>query len=64
MRYKSAGRSLSLDNTVTSGPPIDETGTVDTSKIADVIDKRERIAVSKQQEKECVRNYDMTDDVL
>ncbi len=49
---------------MTRGPPINETGTVDTSKIADVIDERERIAISEQQEKECVRNYDMTDDVL
>jgi hypothetical protein len=61
-RFQSAG-NLSLNNLLT-GTLIDETGTVDTSKILDVINEREQIALSEQQERDYVRNYDTVDKVF
>ncbi len=53
-RFRST-RILSSNNASTD-TPINETGTVDTSIIYDVINERERIALSEQQERDCVRN--------
>ena len=45
-------------------PTIDETGTVDMTNVINVLEERDRIAVTEQQERLSVRDLGITDEAL